>query len=35
LGTSTPKRVSRNRSIDVWSNVWEQTQPPRLKGDTT
>jgi len=24
VGTSTPKRVSRKRSIEVWSNVSEQ-----------
>src|ERR1700741_2943640 len=34
LGTSTPNRVSMNRSIDVWSNVSEQTSPPRVKGET-
>src|ERR1051326_6671410 len=35
FGTSTPKRVSRKRSIDVWSNRSEHTQPPRLNGDST
>src|SRR5450755_3463237 len=35
LGTSTPKRVSTNRSIDVWSNMSEHTNPPRVNGETT
>ena len=35
FGTSTPKRVSRNRSIEVWSNRSEFTHPPRLNGETT
>src|SRR5579872_5692258 len=35
FGTSTPNRVSRNRSIEVWSNRSEHTHPPRLNGDTT
>ena len=35
FGTSAPKRVSSRRSTDVWSNVVEQTKPPRLNGETT
>src|SRR5207302_10487041 len=35
LGTSTPKRVSRKRSVDVWSKVSLHAKPPRAKGDTT
>src|SRR5258708_6099586 len=35
LGTSAPKRVSRKRRIDVWSNRSEETKPPRLKGEMT
>jgi hypothetical protein len=35
FGTSTPKRVSRKRSVEVWSNVSEHTSPPRENGDTT
>jgi len=35
FGTSAPKRVSRNRSSDVWSNRSEQMNPPRLKGEIT
>src|SRR3984957_15070766 len=31
----TPKRFSMNWSTEVWSNTCEQTQPPRLQGDTT
>src|SRR5262249_36199920 len=34
FGTSTPKRVSRKRRSDVWSNVSEQTKPPREYGET-
>src|SRR3954469_9597063 len=33
LGTSTPNRVSIKRSWDVWSNVSDETSPPRLNGD--
>src|SRR5213076_2031647 len=33
--TSTPKRRSRNSSVEVRSKVSEQTKPPRLKGDAT
>src|ERR1700730_14598793 len=29
LGTSAPKRRSRKRSIEVWSNVSLHTSPPR------
>src|SRR5436309_2444132 len=35
FGTSAPKRVSRKRSVEVWSKVSEQTKPPREKGETT
>src|SRR5437588_7900525 len=35
FGTLTRNRVSRNRSVDVWSNVFEQTRPPRENGETT
>src|SRR5206468_8934832 len=35
FGTSTPKRRSRNSSVEVRSKVSEQTKPPRLKGDAT
>jgi hypothetical protein len=35
LGSWTPNRCSMNRTIDVWSNTWEHTQPPVLHGDTT
>jgi len=35
LGTSAPKRVSRKRSVEVWSKVSEQTNPPRENGETT
>ncbi len=31
----TPKRCSRKRSTEVWSNTCELTQPPALHGDTT
>lgn len=34
FGTSAPKRVSRKRRMDVWSNSPEETNPPRLKGET-
>src|ERR1700757_708435 len=33
LGTSAPKRVSRNRNMEVWSNKSEDTNPPRLNGE--
>src|SRR5665213_1027078 len=33
FGTSAPKRVSRKRRIDVWSNCPDATNPPRLKGE--
>ena len=29
FATSGPKRRSRNRSSEVWSNVREHTRPPR------
>ena len=35
LGTSGPKRVSRNRSSEVWSKVFEHTKPPRENGEIT
>ncbi len=35
FGTSTPKRVSKKRSTEVWSKVVEQRYPPRLKGEIT
>ncbi|MNK91511.1 hypothetical protein D3C87_1116090 [compost metagenome] len=35
LGSCTPKRVSRKRSTEVWSNTCELTQPPRLHGEIT
>ena len=35
LGAFTPKRSSRKRSCDVWSNTSEATWPPRLKGERT
>jgi hypothetical protein len=35
FGTGTPKRVSRKRSIEVWSKISELTQPPRLHGEIT
>ncbi|MCW0448147.1 hypothetical protein NB706_000981 [Xanthomonas sacchari] len=35
FGSITPKRCSRKRSTEVWSNTCEFTQPPRLHGDTT
>jgi hypothetical protein len=35
FGTSAPKRVSRNRNTDVWSNRSDDTNPPRLKGEIT
>jgi hypothetical protein len=31
----TPKRASRKRSTEVWSNTCELTQPPRLQGEMT
>src|SRR5580704_16886432 len=34
LGTSAPKRVSRNRNTEVWSKRSEDTNPPRLNGET-
>ena len=34
-GSCTPNRFSRNRMIEVWSNVSEHTQPPVLHGETT
>ena len=34
LGSSTPSRFSRNWISDVWSKISEDTQPPRLQGDT-
>src|SRR5580700_3446097 len=33
LGTSAPKRVSRNRNTEVWSNKSDDTNPPRLNGE--
>src|SRR5437879_6530634 len=35
LGTSTPKRVSRNRSTEVWSKSADDTNPPLLNGEIT
>jgi hypothetical protein len=35
FGSCTPKRASRKRSTDVWSNTCELTQPPRLHGEIT
>src|ERR1017187_5042570 len=35
FGTLTRKRVSRKRSVEVWSNVSDETSPPREKGETT
>ncbi|MNI59687.1 hypothetical protein D3C73_1148620 [compost metagenome] len=35
LGSTTPKRCSRKRKADVWSNTCELTQPPRLHGEIT
>jgi hypothetical protein len=34
LGTSAPKRVSRKRRSEMWSNVRRETKPPRAKGET-
>src|SRR5580704_973775 len=33
LGTSAPKRVSRNRNTEVWSKRSEDTKPPLLNGE--
>ena len=33
LGSGTPVHVSKNRMIEVWSNTWEQTRPPRVHGE--
>jgi hypothetical protein len=35
FGSATPKRRSRKRRIEVWSNTSEHTHPPRVQGDTT
>ena len=35
FGSLTPKRFSRKRMIEVWSNTCEFTQPPRLQGEIT
>jgi hypothetical protein len=35
LGSRTPKRRSRKRRTEVWSNSSEQTKPPRLHGETS
>ena len=35
FGTSTPKRASISRSVEVWSNVSPQTKPPRENGEIT
>ena len=35
LGAFTPKRSSRKRSCEVWSNTSDATWPPRLKGEST
>ena len=35
FGSITPKRVSRKRITEVWSNTSEFTQPPRLQGEIT
>src|SRR5579859_3665285 len=34
LGTSAPNRVSRKRRTEVWSKRSDETNPPRLKGET-
>ena len=34
FGSCTPKRASRKRITEVWSNTSEFTQPPRLQGET-
>ena len=33
FGTSAPKRVSKKRSTEVWSNKSELTNPPRPNGE--
>ena len=35
LGARTPKRSSKKRSCDVWSNTSDATCPPRLNGEST
>jgi hypothetical protein len=35
FGWPRPKRCSTKRISDVWSNTSEQTQPPRVHGETT
>ena len=35
FGSLTPKRRSRKRITEVWSNTCELTQPPLLHGETT
>lgn len=35
FGSMTPKRCSRKRITEVWSNTWELTQPPLLHGEIT
>src|SRR5437879_8080473 len=32
-GSITPKRVSRNRITEVWSNTCELTKPPLVQGE--
>ncbi|MCY1243626.1 hypothetical protein D9M72_566500 [compost metagenome] len=34
-GTVMPKRCSRKRPIEVWSNTCELIQPPRVHGEIT
>ena len=34
FGTSAPNSVSRKRRTDVWSNRSDETNPPRLNGET-
>jgi hypothetical protein len=34
-GSATPKRASRRRITEVWSNTCELTQPPLVQGETT
>src|ERR1700740_79808 len=35
LGTVTPNRVSRKRSVEVWSKVSLHTRPPTVNGEST
>src|SRR5215472_52195 len=34
FGTSAPKRVSKKRSIEVWSKRSDDANPPRANGET-